>query len=183
MIRMISKAFGVAAFVLAAGMTPAAAQDAAAKPASPAVEREAHGDWGVGCMAQAAGQTAGKVCTFSQEQFEEQSRQRVIAIELQPEVSGAKGVLILPFGLDVQQDVSLQLDDAKPFATARVGSCVPVGCVVAVKIDAVTLTQLGKGKALKVTAMADGSKPVPFAISLKGFDEALKRTRTLAQSK
>lgn len=169
-----------AALILTGAAAPAIAMEAQSPTAQ--VVRETHGDWSVGCTTPAQGQPGDKVCTAIQEQTDTQTKQRVIAVELRADGGGAKGVLVLPFGLAVQRDVKLQADDGKPFIITRIRSCLPVGCAVELTFDEAKIAQLGESKALKVNAVVEGGKDVSFAISLKGFQEALTRTQTLAQS-
>ncbi|MDD2049941.1 invasion associated locus B family protein [Pseudomonas putida] len=173
----------VVALVLAASLAPVVAEEAVPQSAPATPAREALGDWSVGCATPAVEQPTDRICTFAQEQFDKQSHQRVLGLELQPDGAGAKGVLVLPFGLDVQKGVTLQADEGKPFSVSRISHCLPIGCVVEVKLDAATMARLDKSKALKVNATINGGKQVSFDISLKGFKKAFNRTKVLAMSK
>jgi invasion protein IalB len=162
---------------------PAAAQpaDAAAKPQLPggaSALSETHGDWTVNCRI--AGTT--KVCSLSHQQFNKQSGQRLLAIELTTK-SGqdATGTLALPFGLALAKGVTLQIDDQKLDGSLEFNTCQMVGCLVPVTFSADTTTLLQNGTTLKVNAVtADTTQPIAFTISLNGFAGALARTADLS---
>jgi invasion protein IalB len=178
----------------AASMSAMAQQQAAPPPAATVSQptlpggassvREAHEDWAVTCQMQAKDEKSSvKVCSFMQEQLDARTRQRVLAVELVPgKAAGVtKATFVLPFGLDLQKDITMQIDDGATIATQRVRTCLPAGCVLDVDLTSATLASLGKGKLLKVNAVADGGKATPFSISLKGFQSAYSRTVELAK--
>jgi len=156
----------------------ALAAQATALPGGANSVQETFESWTVSCV-----QTGdAKRCALSQQQTDQQSRQRVLAIELN---AGApdkvEGALVLPFGLALDRGVTLQVDDGQAGPPLRFRTCLPVGCVVPLSFDAKLLAALRKGAALKVNAVADGGKDTPFTISLKGFPAALDRTAALAK--
>ena len=160
--------------------TVAAAEDLSGLPGGATSLREAHGDWVVTCALQS--QTGGpnvKLCGMSQEQTDSNSRQRILAVELKPDNTGASGILVLPFGLSLDRGVTLQIDDGPAGQPNKFRTCIPVGCVVPVSFDAKTLATLRKASQLKIKAVADGGKETPFAVSLKGFPNAFDRTAAL----
>jgi invasion protein IalB len=140
--------------------------------------QETHGDWRVTC-AQPDGQ---KVCAFSQQLADQNSRQLVVGIELKATTaSKAEGTLVMPFGLAVGKPITLQVDDHGPVVTRPFRTCVPIGCVVDIALDLPTLTALRKGTALNVRATADGGKDIAFKLPLSGFGSALDRTAALSK--
>jgi len=143
--------------------------------------RESHGDWVVTCAVQNQAGRNVKLCAFSQEQTDSNSRQRVLAIELKPEGNGVSGMLVLPFGLALDQGASFQIDDGPTGSPQKFRTCIPAGCLVPVSFDARTLAALRKGSQLKIKTIADGGKETPFTISLKGFPSAFDRTAALAK--
>ena len=143
--------------------------------------REAHGDWTVGCSLQ--GQPATKVCSLGQEQTDGRTNQRVLAIELRAiSKDAARATVVLPFGLDLQKGMTLQVDDAKAAGPWPIRTCLPIGCLADSEIDAATLAALGKGTSLKLNLTADGGKEMTFSVSLKGFAGAYARTLELAKT-
>jgi len=155
--------------------------DAAAKPQLPggaSALSETHGDWTVNC--QIIG--TNKVCSLSHQQFNKQSGQRLLAIELTSKTGqDATGTLALPFGLALANGVSLEIDDKKLEGTLAFNTCQAVGCLVPVTFDADTTALLQNGTTLKVNATAaDTTQPIAFTISLNGFGGALARTADLS---
>jgi invasion protein IalB len=162
--------------------------DGAQKPGTPPAEQtlpggasqlqETHGDWRVICNPQ-KGET---VCTLSQQQIDNTSRQLVLGIELKPTgADKAEGTLILPFGLAVAQPVTLQVDDAGSTQNVPFRTCVPAGCLVAVTFEPATLASMRKGTAITVKATGEGGQEAALKISLKGFSSAFDRTAALAR--
>lgn len=140
---------------------------------------ETYGDWTVNC-AIADNQ---KRCGFSQEQGNSQTGQRLFAIELQPPADGeTNGVLLLPFGLKLDDGVKLKLDEQNLGQGARFSTCVPAGCLVPVSFPTVATDAMEKGEKLVVTATRDGGgEPPVFTVSLAGFTAAMNRVSELAR--
>ncbi|TPI71634.1 invasion associated locus B family protein [Mesorhizobium sp. B2-8-9] len=176
-------AAGVAAQNKADKVAPAAAQsgDAAAKPQLPggaSALSETHGDWTVNCQVTGTN----KVCSLSHQQFNKQSGQRLLAIELATKTGqDAAGTLALPFGLALANGISFEIDDKKLDGTLQFNTCQAVGCLVPVTFDANISPLLQNGTTLKVNATAaDTAQPISFTISLNGFGSALARTADLS---
>lgn len=155
-------------------------------PGGASTLREVHGDWTVTCVIQT--QSDGgkvKLCAFSQQQIAQETRQRALAIELQPESDGVRGTLVLPFGLALGVGVTYQLDDSDIGAPQSFRTCLPAGCLIDIAFEARTLAGLKAGSVLKVNATADargsnGQKMV-FSISLTGFSSAYDRVVALTE--
>lgn len=93
--------------LLGGGTIAAAAQGL---PGGASSLNEAHGDWSVACAAR-----EGSVqCAISQSQVSGQNGQRVLTIELRAAEGGEaiNGVLILPFGLRLDEGVTLAIDES-----------------------------------------------------------------------
>ncbi|EXL01666.1 invasion protein [Brucella anthropi] len=140
---------------------------------------EIYGDWTVNCII-ADNQ---KRCGFSQEQGNSQTGQRLFAIDLKPPADGqTNGVLLLPFGLKLDDGVKLKLDEQNLGQGARFSTCVPAGCLVPVRFPIVAIDAMKKGEKLVVTATRDGGGEVPtFTVSLNGFAAAINRVAELAK--
>jgi invasion protein IalB len=165
----------------AAPRSPAAAAPAA-QPASPLPGgatslQETHGDWVVGCALQ--GNV--KRCALTQEQTNQQTRQRVFAVELTPAGDKIEGVLLLPFGLVLDQGVVLQVDEQAQGQPLRFRTCLVAGCFVPVTLDARQVAALRGGTALKMRVMPEGGQSTVLTVSLKGLAGALDRTIALAR--
>lgn len=167
------------AFALAALALPAAAQQAVTLPGGATALTETHGDWTVRCQVR---QPEGKIaCLVQQEQVDNQSHQRLLAVEVVPSADGILGTLILPFGLDLDKGVSLAVDDGQPVPNLRFRTCLPQGCMVSLSFGADMVAALKSGGALKVAAIADGGAATPFSVSLTGFASAVARAQELAK--
>lgn len=172
----------IAGFALIFLSATAAFAQEVSLPGGATTLNETHGDWTVACMLVAAAD-GGKTrrCVFSQQQISQETRQRALAIELRPENEGAKGVLILPFGLALAAGVTYQLDDGAAGAMQSFRTCVPAGCIVDIAFDAGTIASLKANKTLKVNVTADGGQPIELSIPLMGFSSAYDRAATLGE--
>jgi invasion protein IalB len=160
-----------------AATAPAAGSSASTLPGGASSLQETYDDWQVAC-----GQQGGvKRCAMGQQQISKENRQRVLDIELWPSGDKLQGALMLPFGLALDQGVTLQVDDAAPGQPLHFRTCLPGGCVVPLSFDGRSLTGLLHGAALKVKAVVDGGGIAPFTISLKGFSGAYNRAVALAR--
>jgi invasion protein IalB len=160
------------------GQSAAAAQGNPPLPGGATSLQEMHGDWRVAC----AQQNGRKVCALSQQQTDKDTRQLLLAIELNaPAIDNAEGTLILPFGLALDRPVTLQIDEAAAGPPLRFRTCLPVGCLVGLAFDPATVALLRKGTTLTVRAIADGGQGAAFKISLNGFSGALDRVVALAK--
>lgn len=169
--------FGAALLAIGCSWTTVVTGPAQTLPGGASSMQETHGDWRVACS-QPGGKT---VCNMSQQYADKDSRQLVLAIELNAvSTSRAEGRLVLPFGVALERGVTLQIDDA-PVQTLHFRTCLPVGCLVALNFDGATLSSLRKGTVLTVKATADGGQETAFKISLNGFAGALDRTATLSR--
>lgn len=174
---------GAAAFLAAASAASAQEQQPAAGSATaaggPSSLSETYEDWRVACVAAPENK---KQCAFSQGQVS-QNGQRVLTIELTPaEDGGLKGVLVMPFGLNLDKGVTFSVDDTPPGKPSRFRTCLPGGCIVRLTFTPATAKALKTGTALKLGAFAsDTEKDVAFSISLKGFSQALERTMQLGK--
>jgi invasion protein IalB len=140
--------------------------------------QESFQDWSIVC----AQQGATKRCSMSQQQSNAQTKQRVLAIELATtSPDKGDGILVLPFGLALDNGVTLQIDDGGISAPMRFKTCVAAGCLVPISFDARTIAGLRKATTLKIKAMADGGTETPFSISLKGFGSAFDRIISLGR--
>ncbi|MBM7326269.1 invasion associated locus B family protein [Agrobacterium sp. S2] len=140
---------------------------------------EVYGDWTVNC----AIADSSKRCGLSQEQGNKQTGQRLFAIDLQPPADGqTSGVLLLPFGLKLDDGVKLKLDEQNLGQGARFSTCVPSGCLVPVWFPTVATDAMKKAGKLIITATRNGGGEAPtFTISLNGFTTAMSRVAELAK--
>ena len=173
------------AMTAAAGFSLSAAQaQGAGTTAAPATLpggatslQETFGDWQVACVVQGPA----KRCALTQEQVNQQSRQRVFAIELSTTGDKLEGVLLMPFGLALDRGVTLQIDDQPAQAALKFRTCLPGGCLVPLSLDGKSAASLKVGTVLKARAAADGGTDQLYTVSLKGFAQALERVAALSK--
>lgn len=171
-------AFAIAPLlILAAALCPGGQVFAAGLPGGASALNETHGDWAVTCSA-ADGNAR---CAISQVQVNNEN-QRVLSVELAATEGGtaAGGMLVLPFGLALDNGVALSIDEAAAMPTFRFSTCLPAGCLVPLAFDRDTLAAIRGGTALQAKAAANGNgQEVKFSISLTGFTAALSRAAEL----
>ncbi len=179
------------AAVLVLGAMPASAQDKPAAKGDRAAAtvslpngassiNETYGDWSVACSIA----DSRKICVMSQAQGDKQTGERLFAIELQtPKDGKTDGVLLLPFGLKLDDGVKLKLDEQNLGQGARFSTCYPQGCIVPVSFPTVATDAMKKGTSLIITAtnVAGGSEVPTLKVSLNGFTAAMDRSTELAK--
>lgn len=141
---------------------------------------ETHADWTVNC-----GFPQGSLyCAISQTQVDSESRHRVLAVELtvaEGAELAASGMLIMPFGLELDEGVSLAIDTGAPFQTLSFSTCLPTGCLVPMTLEPDAIRAMQSGGTLKIGAIASGTNQnIDFSISLSGFASALERVGELS---
>ncbi|WP_158243154.1 invasion associated locus B family protein [Acidimangrovimonas sediminis] len=167
------------AATLAMGAMPAAAQQGNALPGGANALNETHGDWNVACRVTTKDDKQVKSCAMSQQQVNKQ-KQRALEISLVAQQDGsAKGVIVLPFGLAVTKPVSLDLDDAALGKPMAFSTCVPVGCLVPLDLDAGMVKKIGKGKKLTISATSTSGQDIKLDMPLGGFTSAFDRVAEL----
>lgn len=142
--------------------------------------REVHGDWLLIGAVRSGDSGLQKSCVITQEQIHNDTRQRLLVIELRPDAGRIKGTLILPFGLSFQKGVVLQVDESSSAPAVPFRTALPMGSVVELDIDALRLALLKTGRTLHIHAVvADTGVPIAFGISLNGFATALARAEAV----
>lgn len=183
MIFMTSIRHFLSSLVLAAFAGSPSLAQAPNLPGGATTLNESHGSWTVTCaIRQQQDEIGVRVCALSQQQIAQQTRQRALAIELRPEEGGARGTLILPFGLALAEGVIYRVDDGQISTSQHFRTCLPSGCLIDIDFDAHTIAGLKAGNILNVIATADGGQDLTFAISLAGFSSAFDRVVELLQA-
>lgn len=168
------------AAVLLALVSPwsAAAQDNApltTLPGGASSLQETYQDWRVACQV-VDNATA---CAIFQQQAM-QDGQRVLSIELSNAAdNGLSGILVLPFGLRLDAGVVLRVDEGTANEPRRFRTCLPVGCVVPLTLDAATVSAMRAGHTLALLATGDDGQELSFPVSLSGIGAALDRLQAL----
>jgi len=153
------------------------AQDAGF-PGGATTLRESFGDWTVSC---AIGEQDGKparVCALTQQQVNTEGK-HVLSIELHPESNGAAGTLVLPFGLDLVKGAGLQVDERQLAEPLPYSTCIPLGCLISLTLNADAVSALRAGGLLTAQPTVLGGDNAEFGISLTGFSAAFNRVSEL----
>lgn len=160
-------------------LPPALAAEAAPAtlPGGASSLSETFSDWQVGCVVQGPA----KRCAITQEQVNQQSRQRIFAVEITAAGDKLEGILLMPFGLALDRGATLQIDDQPVTTALKFRTCLPGGCLVPLSFDAKSVAAIRVGSVLKIRAMADGGTEQLYSVSLKGFAQALDRIIALAK--
>lgn len=158
---------------------PAAAPAAAADqlPNGATAINETFGDWTVDCRIV----EGRKGCVMQQSQGNQQTGQRTFAVELRvPQTMRTEGLLLMPFGLNLDQGVKLKIDEQDLGQGVRFSTCVPTGCLAPISLPTVATEAMKKGTRLVVTAVTLSSgEAATFNVSLNGFAPALARLTEL----
>lgn len=137
---------------------------------------ETYGDWRVACSQQAEG----RQCILSQTQSQ-QNGQRLLVAEFGGLVDGggAVGLVVLPFGLAVQSPIALTVDEVALGEPLAIRTCLPVGCLLDLRLDDAGVAALRTGTQLRLDVVADGGGTAALGISLNGFGAGLDRVTEL----
>ncbi|MCK6189972.1 MULTISPECIES: invasion associated locus B family protein [unclassified Pseudomonas] len=149
----------------------------AATDTAKASSSERFQDWGINCN----GESNQRFCTLAYELRRREDNRRIVLLEVKPlDTDQALAGLTLPFGLALEAGVTLQIDESPTVLTKRYHSCMPEGCLVALKLDAGTLDAMKNGQTLKVSAPIVTGGKANFILSLKGFTTAYSRMVQIA---
>ncbi len=171
--------------LLAIGMATAFAEPAKTysvgfdRPQSVVSQRqEDYQDWRVSCV-ETDGETR---CILQQQLLNMKTNQSILSLELEmPSDGSGEGTIIMPLGMAVDRDSSLQIDDAEDLRRLKIETCVPAGCISHFEIDTDFMRAMRRARTLKVqlySATAEGRR-VTFPLSLEGFPQALDRSTAL----
>lgn len=107
-----------------------------------------------------------------------QSAQRLaeFAIGYPPNQKKARGVLVLPLGVLVEEAMSMQID-GKQDVSFRVRYCTPEGCFAFLTMPDSVLDKMSKGEKLTVKGKAFTGQNLEIVISLAGFSKALAKVK------
>ena len=133
---------------------------------------ETYDDWVLNCQ----GVTNGTECALLQV-LSQQNGQRVLTFTISPVANNGNymGSLIMPFGLELAQGVTMALDDKAPSNAVPFKTCLPAGCIVPLTWTAVQFNAMRAGNNVKVTAQSATGEPFALTVSLKGLSAAGKR--------
>jgi invasion protein IalB len=156
----------------------AAGQTAQGLPGGATSLQETHGDWRVTCVQQ----DGRNLCALSQQQTDKETRQLVVSIEVTAQAEDRiDATLVLPFGLAVDKPVAIEIDETPAGRPLSFKTCLPVGCLVSLTLDAATIARLKVSTVLIVKAAAHDGQPVAFKIPLSGFSGGFARMVALTK--
>ncbi|MDO5642965.1 MAG: invasion associated locus B family protein [Paracoccus sp. (in: a-proteobacteria)] len=137
---------------------------------------DVYGSWTLDCASDAGGAR----CAVTQTQFNPQTQQRVLSAEVTPAEgsTGAEGLVLLPFGLDLPAGAELTLGSR--VETLEFSTCLPAGCLVVFPLSS---DELGAGRTASLSAkIHDSEEELSFSLPLDGLAPALeRRAQVLAQ--
>jgi invasion protein IalB len=179
------EAAGFICATLAALLVSAGPSFAAGLPNGATSLKETYGNWTVNCRAETKQESkeVTVTCNVEQEQLRSSDRQRLLLTSIVPGADGtAKGLFLLPFGLAVDQGVTLQIDTGPVTKPLPFKTCVVKGCIVQFDWPKATIDGLRTSNTLKLGAKTADGKAAPFTIPLGGFADANDRVNALIEN-
>ncbi|WP_349371619.1 invasion associated locus B family protein [Salinarimonas sp.] len=166
----------LASILVVVGLTVSPLPVKAQAPAAPSSLQETYGDWTVACATRAGARR----CVMAQRLVQQDGRQ-IAGIELAETDVGLSGMLVMPFGLLLDEGTALSVDGAL-LTQARFSTCLPGGCLVPLVLDPVAVSRLAGGERLEIAATANETRePFGLGMSLEGFSAARERLSELAR--
>lgn len=135
------------------------------------------GDWGVACPKTANGNTL--PCHLVQTQMVEKDGQKGRLLQLTLLPQGDKTfilVALLPLGIHLPDGVAIKIDENEQ-KSMILQRCTQIGCEAAMRVDSALVTQLKKGKAMKVGFNAGKGQTMVAQASLKGLGDAIDKLK------
>lgn len=134
---------------------------------------ENHENWQLNCAVQAE---LGRQCFISQQQFQTQTNQRILAIELRWNKTGnLEGAIVMPFGLLLGYGIKLDVDKTGVLMSQSFSTCLAGGCLAPINFSSDFIERMQLGSSLNVVARQINDENIEFSISLSGFTSALNR--------
>ena len=135
---------------------------------------ETFGDWQVVCSQQPQGPT----CEMVQQQLDPQTQSRLLSAEFRLNADNLVGILVLPFGLELDRGVTLEADGVKFPQPDHYLTCLPVGCIVPLQLDPGHAVALGRAKSLHLLVSTETGNNLTLSLSLRGFADAIAKLAT-----
>ncbi len=166
-----------------AAIAPAAGEAGPAQPGAsgpaPATTLQKVANWTVRCGEKKEGDTAAAHCEIFQRLVSKDSGQRVTEFAVgYPDGPGAgrdaRGVIVLPLGVVVDEGMDMQIDEGQKFKF-RVRYCMAKGCLAFINLNDNLLAALSSGGEARITGKAFNGQEVNIRISLDGFGGALRK--------
>jgi len=121
-----------------------------------------------------------RACEIFQRLTLAKTGQRVseFVIGLSEDKKNARGVLILPLGILLDNGIEMQIDDDQIFKF-KPRYCVNDGCYAFINLDKPLLSALKKGGVVEFRAVALSGKDIKIKMTLQGVTKALRRAAVL----
>lgn len=134
---------------------------------------EAYGDWTMNCNRDGSRTD----CVVIQSQGDRRTGKRQFSVELRaPKDGRAEGLILMPFGLQIESGVTFKLDDRTLGKGAPYSYCVADGCLVPISLPTLATDTMKTAQALTVSAMKpDAKEPTVVSVPLSGFAAAFAR--------
>ena len=154
-------------------LEPAAASGSTQWPAGASSVSESYGDWTMNCN-RAEARTD---CVIIQSQGDRRTGKRLFSVELRPPKDGkSEGLILMPFGLQIEPGVSFKLDDRQLGKGAPFSFCVSDGCLVPVSLPTLATDTMKTATNLTISATKpDAKEPTIITVPLSGFAAAFAR--------
>ncbi len=156
-------------------LEPAAAPSGPAQwPAGARSVSESYGDWTMNCTRE----DNRTDCVIIQSQGDRRTGKRLFSIELKvPKDGRTEGLILMPFGLQIEPGVTFKLDDRALGKGAPFSYCVADGCLVPISLPTLATDAMKTAQNLTVTAAKpDTKEQTVITVPLAGFAAAFARS-------
>lgn len=156
-------------------LEPAAAASGPAQwPAGARSVSESYGDWTMNCTRE----DNRTDCVIIQSQGDRRTGKRLFSVELRvPKDGRTEGLILMPFGLQIEPGVTFKLDDRALGKGAPYSYCVADGCLVPISLPTLATDAMKTAQNLTVTAKKpDTEEPTVITVPLSGFAAAYARS-------
>ncbi|KQT49186.1 invasion protein [Methylobacterium sp. Leaf456] len=156
-------------------LEPAAVPSGPAQwPAGARSVSESYGDWTMNCTRE----DNRTDCVIIQSQGDRRTGKRLFSLELKvPKDGRTEGLILMPFGLQIEPGVTFKLDDRGLGKGAPFTYCVADGCLVPISLPTLATDAMKTAQNLTVTAAKpDTKEPTVITVPLSGFAAAFARS-------
>lgn len=154
-------------------LEPAAPAGPATWPAGARSVSESYGDWTMNCNREESRTD----CVVIQSQGDRKTGKRLFSVELRaPKEGRAEGLILMPFGLQIEPGVTFKLDDRALGKGAPYSTCLSDGCLVPISLPTLATDAMKTGQNLTISATKpDNKDPTVITVPLSGFAAAFAR--------
>lgn len=146
---------------------------------TPSALSETYGDWVVRCNTTTVSEQPKLICEMAQELTQRDSGQRILAISLQPNETGAQITFIAPFGLLLAKGLHVDIGEALLLDTGF-KTCLPAGCIAITDMSVGAIAALTAGDEATAVMVGYGNgQEIRITIPLTGFAAAWNRLKDM----